>query len=97
MNPDESNQPLSVVVVNAGVSDPSSTRLLADRIAQQTIETLRQHDLAATVRSIDLGPGPSTSPGDSSAACRALTCRPRSRTSPGPTPSSPPPPSTRRE
>ena len=56
MNTDQANQPLSVVVVNAGVSDPSSTRLLADRIAQRTIETLRDHGLTATVRSIDLGP-----------------------------------------
>jgi len=47
---------LAIAVVNAGVSDPSSTRLLADRIAQKTIDTLREVDSPATVRSIDLGP-----------------------------------------
>ena len=31
---------LTIAVVNAGVSDPSSTRLLADRIAQKTVDTL---------------------------------------------------------
>jgi FMN reductase len=46
----------SIAVINAGVSDPSSTRLLADRIAQQTINTLRQSGVTATVRTIDLGP-----------------------------------------
>jgi FMN reductase len=46
----------AIAVINAGVSDPSSTRLLADRIAQKTIDTLRQVGMTATVRSIDLGP-----------------------------------------
>jgi FMN reductase len=46
----------SIAVINAGVSDPSSTRLLADRIAQKTIDVLREEGLTATVRSIDLGP-----------------------------------------
>jgi FMN reductase len=54
--PPMSESPLSIVVINAGVSDPSSTRLLADRIAQQTIDGLRGAGLAGTVRSIDLGP-----------------------------------------
>ena len=47
---------ITIAVINAGVSDPSSTRLLADRIAQKTIDTLRQADTTASVRSIDLGP-----------------------------------------
>ncbi|MFF4442571.1 CE1759 family FMN reductase [Streptomyces sp. NPDC001621] len=47
---------LTIAVVNAGVSDPSSTRLLADRIAQKTVDTLAASGTAATVRSIDLGP-----------------------------------------
>lgn len=47
---------LSVVVISAGVSDPSSTRLLADRIAQKTVDTLRASDLDATVTVIDLAP-----------------------------------------
>jgi FMN reductase len=49
-------QALTITVVNAGVSDPSSTRLLADRIAQKSIDTLRDIGITATVRSIDLGP-----------------------------------------
>ncbi|MEV5847498.1 CE1759 family FMN reductase [Streptomyces sp. NPDC051985] len=47
--------PVTLVVVHAGVSDPSSTRLLADRIAQKTIDALRTTGTTATVRSIDLG------------------------------------------
>ena len=46
----------SIAVISAGVSDPSSTRLLADRIAQKTIDRLRASGNTATVRSIDLGP-----------------------------------------
>jgi FMN reductase len=56
MSTNQSNKLLSIVVVNAGVSDPSSTRLLADRITQKTIDTLGEAGLTATVRSIDLGP-----------------------------------------
>ncbi|MEU6325328.1 CE1759 family FMN reductase [Streptomyces sp. NPDC047009] len=47
---------VTIAVVNAGVSDPSSTRLLADRIAQKTIDTLGASGTTATVRSLDLGP-----------------------------------------
>ncbi|MFF4693086.1 CE1759 family FMN reductase [Streptomyces sp. NPDC001307] len=46
----------TIAVVNAGVSDPSSTRLLADRIAQKTLDILEASGTAATVRAIDLGP-----------------------------------------
>ncbi|MFC7362193.1 CE1759 family FMN reductase [Nocardioides astragali] len=46
----------SVVVVNGGVSDPSSTRLLADRTAQKTVDTLRESGLEATLSVIDLAP-----------------------------------------
>lgn len=55
---DEDNYVTSyrVVVINAGVSDPSSTRLLADRIAQKTIDTLGEAGLTATVQPVDLGP-----------------------------------------
>ncbi|MER5523058.1 CE1759 family FMN reductase [Streptomyces sp. NPDC002677] len=49
-------QVLTITVVNAGVSDPSSTRLLADRIARKSVDALRDIGIAATVRSIDLGP-----------------------------------------
>jgi len=47
---------VTVAVVNAGVSDPSSTRLLADRIAQKTVDTLRESGMHPTVSVIDLGP-----------------------------------------
>ena len=46
----------TIAVVNAGVSDPSSTRLLADRVAQKTVDTLHASGTTPTVRSIDLGP-----------------------------------------
>jgi FMN reductase len=46
----------TIAIVNAGVSDPSSTRLLADRIAQKTVDTLEASGTTATVRAIDLGP-----------------------------------------
>ena len=47
---------ISIAVINAGVSDPSSTRLLADRIAQKAMDELRRAGMTASVRSIDLGP-----------------------------------------
>ena len=47
---------VTLAVVNAGVSDPSSTRLLADRIAQQTVDTLRDAGTPATVTVIELAP-----------------------------------------
>jgi FMN reductase len=47
---------VTVAVVSAGVSDPSSTRLLADRIAQKTVDTLREAGTRATVTVIELGP-----------------------------------------
>ena len=50
------NDALSIAVLSAGVSDPSSTRLLADRIAQKTIDTLRAAGTPATVTMIHLGP-----------------------------------------
>ena len=45
----------TVVVVNAGVSDPSSTRLLADR-ASQRVASLAKRDptLGAAIESLDL-------------------------------------------
>lgn len=49
-------EPLSLVVLNAGVSDPSSSRLLADRAAQKTIDLLRSAGQDATVAVIELGP-----------------------------------------
>jgi FMN reductase len=48
--------PVTLAVVSAGVSDPSSTRLLADRIAQKTIDSLRATGTPASVTTIDLRP-----------------------------------------
>jgi FMN reductase len=48
--------PVTLAVVSAGVSDPSSTRLLADRIAQKTLDALRETGTPATVTVIELGP-----------------------------------------
>lgn len=46
----------TIAVVSAGVSDPSSTTLLAGRIARRSIETLAGHGITARARSVDLGP-----------------------------------------
>jgi len=43
-----------VVVVSAGVSDPSSTRLLADRAAARIAAVARERGAEVTLRSIDL-------------------------------------------
>lgn len=45
-----------IAVINAGVSDPSSTRMLSDRVAQKSIEALKAAGLDATVSTIDLRP-----------------------------------------
>lgn len=45
---------VTIAVLTAGVSDPSSTRLLADRAAKRTADALGTSDLNATFRSIDL-------------------------------------------
>ncbi|HEY9392809.1 MAG TPA: CE1759 family FMN reductase [Nocardioides sp.] len=45
---------VTIAVLTAGVSDPSSSRLLADRAAQRTADALGAYDLSATFRSIDL-------------------------------------------
>ena len=47
---------LTIAVLSAGVSDPSSTRLLADRIAQKTVDTLTEAGRPVTVTVIDLAP-----------------------------------------
>jgi FMN reductase len=56
MNEVTSIRTTTLAVLSAGVSDPSSTRLLADRIAQKAVDTLRESGIEATVRTIDLGP-----------------------------------------
>jgi FMN reductase len=52
----DSVSPVTVTVVSAGVSDPSSTRLLADRIAHRTLDVLRDSGMPAIVSVIDLAP-----------------------------------------
>ncbi|GAA1033380.1 MULTISPECIES: CE1759 family FMN reductase [Amycolatopsis] len=49
-------QERTLVVVNAGVSEESSTRRLAERIAQQGLNALRANGITATVSVIDLAP-----------------------------------------
>lgn len=52
----DADAPVRLVVISAGVSEPSSTRLLADRTAQKTIDALRDSGMPATVSVIELGP-----------------------------------------
>ena len=49
-------EPKRVVVVTAGTGNPSSTRRLADRIAQKSLDLLVQAQTPATVDVIELGP-----------------------------------------
>lgn len=46
----------SIVVLSGGVSDPSSTRLLADRLAQKSLELLAALEVPATATVVELGP-----------------------------------------
>jgi FMN reductase len=46
----------NLVVVSAGVSDPSSTRLLADRITQKSLDLLSEAATPASASVIELGP-----------------------------------------
>ncbi|WBQ03162.1 CE1759 family FMN reductase [Kribbella sp. CA-293567] len=48
--------PRTIAVISAGVSDPSSTRLLADRAAQKTLDAFRAAGVSATVSVIELAP-----------------------------------------
>jgi FMN reductase len=49
-------QPKRVVVVSAGTGNPSSTRQLADRIAQKSLDLLGQAGTPATASVVELGP-----------------------------------------
>jgi FMN reductase len=49
-------EPLRLVLISAGTGNPSSTRLLGDRIAQKTLDLLREADAPATVSVVELGP-----------------------------------------
>ncbi|MDC7123027.1 FMN reductase [Cellulomonas fimi] len=44
----------SIVVVSAGLSQPSSTRLLADRLADATVAELAQRGITAKVETVEL-------------------------------------------
>ena len=48
--------PVTIAVLTAGISDPSSTRLLADRIAQRSIDVLRDAGTRARITVVDLAP-----------------------------------------
>ncbi len=54
MNTPAGPQTLKLVVVSAGTSDPSSTRLLADRAAERVVARAAGHEVAVTVSVIDL-------------------------------------------
>jgi FMN reductase len=43
-----------IAVVSAGLSNPSSTRMLADRLAAETVKSLAERDVQATVDVIEL-------------------------------------------
>lgn len=43
-----------IAVVSAGLSNPSSTRMLADRLAAETVKALAGHDIRASVDVIEL-------------------------------------------
>ncbi|MGX9901018.1 hypothetical protein ACW0JT_16290 [Arthrobacter sp. SA17] len=47
---------VSLVVVTAGVSEPSSTRMLADRLGGKTTALLAEQGRPARVRVIELAP-----------------------------------------
>lgn len=47
---------VSIMILSAGVSEPSSTRLLADRAAQKTIDMIRNTGTPASSGVIELGP-----------------------------------------
>lgn len=48
--------PLRVVAISAGLSEPSATRMLADRAVQSTTQRLRQSGRNAEARIIELAP-----------------------------------------
>jgi len=48
--------PVKIVAITAGVSDPSTTRMLSDRIAQKVTDLLRAQGREAIVTTVDLAP-----------------------------------------
>jgi LLM-partnered FMN reductase len=45
-----------LVIISAGISEPSTTRMLADRIAAASVERLRELEVAATVVPLEVAP-----------------------------------------
>jgi FMN reductase len=45
-----------LVIVSAGTSEPSTTRMLADRIAAASIEQLRELEVPATIGAVEVAP-----------------------------------------
>ena len=43
-----------IAVISAGLSNPSSTRMLADRLAAETVKQLVERDIEATIDVIEL-------------------------------------------
>jgi FMN reductase len=54
--PNQDVGPASLVIVSAGVSDPSSTRLLAERIAQKSLDLLHEAGTPASASFVEVGP-----------------------------------------
>jgi len=54
MNSPQHQQTFKLAVVSAGTSDPSSTRLLADRTAERVVALAARHENAVTVSVIEL-------------------------------------------
>lgn len=52
----ETDAPVRIAVLSAGVSDPSSTRLLADRIAERVRQSLVAQEIAASTTVLELAP-----------------------------------------
>ena len=48
--------PRRVAVISAGVSDPSSTQMLADRLTQRSLESMRAIDCAGSAHGVQLAP-----------------------------------------
>ena len=48
--------PRRLVLVSAGTGDPSSSRMLADRVGQRTIDVLRDMEIAASAAVLELAP-----------------------------------------
>lgn len=55
-DPATPDTPVRLVVISAGVSDPSSSRLLADRTAQKVVDLISGSGGSATVATVELGP-----------------------------------------